>query len=127
MFDKLRSSLSKKNSGILITLIFLVMGAVFSYYSASRATVDRKKEADVHRLQTRVAQEEKRKEKLEAALSPEAIEATKEAIARNEEGAVASGEEPVVPEVATPTPEPEYISTPEPSRAEEWWTLLFGK
>lgn len=127
MLGKLRSLFGRESGGVAIALFFLAMGAVFSYYEANQAVLNRQTRAHVQFLQTEVAREKERAEHLKAASSPEAIEATKEAIARNEEGAVAPGEQPVVPLNPTPTPTPEAITTPTPSRAEAWWELFFGK
>ncbi len=127
MLNKLRSLFSRENGSVVVALIFLTMGALFSYYEASQATLNHQKEAHIRSLQATATKEKEREEHLKAATSPEAIKATEEAIARDENGAVGRGERLVIPAEATPTPVPLPVGTPMPSRSEAWWSLLFGK
>lgn len=106
----------------------LLAGALFSFYSTRQAVENYSAHKILLEKQAEATREANRQRSLQESMESSNLEATKEAVARNELNMGRSGEKAEVVIEPTPTPSP---GAKEPHKEAfyflEWWHMLTGK
>ncbi len=111
-----------------MALAILLAGALFSFYSTRQAVENYSAHKTLLEKQAEATREANRQRSLQESMESSNLEATKEAVARNELNMGRSGEKAEVVIEPTPTPSPGAKEThKEAFYFLEWWHMLTGK